>query len=76
MPEINATNRREFIVSSAGTALAAGVASTLTGVHTAAADGKAETLRLALIGCGGRGARWWELSSVIRVASRSVGSAT
>jgi len=55
MNETSTGNRREFLVRGTGTALAAGTAATLAGVHTSAAAEKGETLRLALIGCGGRG---------------------
>ena len=54
MKETNTTNRREFIIRGAGTALTVGAASTLVGVHLAGAE-QEEPVRLALIGCGGMG---------------------
>jgi predicted dehydrogenase len=54
MKETTSANRREFLVCGTGTAMTAGTALTLTGVHSSAAARK-ESVRLALIGCGGRG---------------------
>ncbi len=54
MNQTTTANRREFLVRGGGTVLAAGTAATWTAVHTSAAE-KEETIRLALIGCGGMG---------------------
>ncbi len=54
MNQTMTANRREFLVRGGGTVLAAGTAATWTAVHTSAAE-KEETIRLALIGCGGMG---------------------
>jgi predicted dehydrogenase len=46
------TNRREFLQQSTHTAAVVAAAATLGGVHAFAAE-KSETVRLAIIGCGG-----------------------
>ena len=54
MNQKTTTSRREFLAQSTASAVVAGTAATLTGVHTAAAA-EEENIHLALIGCGGRG---------------------
>jgi len=53
-PEANSTGRRNFLKTSAALAVAGSVATTMTGARTLHAAGS-DTLKVALIGCGGRG---------------------
>ena len=49
------SSRREFLRTSAGAAVGGALAAPLVARAAAPAPGKADTLRVGLIGCGGRG---------------------